>query len=427
MGKTPTRKAKGLTDKRKSIVETPVNTRKEVLTRSGRRTRASSKEILDVNEPLINSGKRTRASGKVDSAETLNENEPLIKRARRSQVDTPKVLAKTDYEETSDENEVSFRAKRVETDTPKAANNTPKASVKTPKDSANTPETAANTPKAGASTPTTASSTPKTAASTPNTAANIPKAATKTPKAAAKTPKTAAKTPKNVVKTTKAPPMNTHKALVETPSASNDTLETSIDKGTILKDICVYVDVQAKNEDRSDVVVKKVLTLGAKVSKSLGKQCSHMVFKEGNLTTYNKAKSLGLFIVSVNWVEACEKENKVVDEKLYPTMNKEKYEKEVLPGVTPKLTRRRSLQPKTDEEFSKQIDAKLSRRSSANNSKISEESSAETSKETGTNQGVGSEATISKVGSRKRKMSKSQPKVNAFLHGQSVAMKKWFS
>ena len=96
--------------------------------------------------------------------------------------------------------------------------------------------------------------------------------------------------------------MNTHKALVETPSASNDTLETSIDKGTILKDICVYVDVQAKNEDRSDVVVKKVLTLGAKVSKSLGKQCSHMVFKEGNLTTYNKAKSLGLFIVSVNWV-----------------------------------------------------------------------------------------------------------------------------
>jgi microcephalin len=174
--------------------------------------------------------------------------------------------------------------------------------------------------------------------------------------------------------------MNTHKALVQTPSASNDTLETSIDKATILKDICVYVDVQAKNEDRSDVVVKKVLTLGAKVSKSLGKQCSHMVFKEGNLTTYNKAKSLGLFIVSVNWVEACEKENKVVDENLYPTMNKEKYEKEVLPGVTPKLTRRRSLQPKTDEEFSKQIDAKLSRRSSANNSKISEESSAETSK-----------------------------------------------
>ena len=78
--------------------------------------------------------------------------------------------------------------------------------------------------------------------------------------------------------------MNTHKALVQTPSASNDTLETSIDKATILKDICVYVDVQAKNEDRSDVVVKKVLTLGAKVSKSLGKQCSHMVFKEGNLT-----------------------------------------------------------------------------------------------------------------------------------------------
>merc|ERR1712172_381056 len=65
--KTPTRKAKGPINKPKAIVETPVNTRKEVLTRSGRRTRASSKEILDENEPLINSGKRTRTSGKVDS------------------------------------------------------------------------------------------------------------------------------------------------------------------------------------------------------------------------------------------------------------------------------------------------------------------------------------------------------------------------
>ena len=305
----------------------------------------------------------------LDSEETLNENEPLVKRARRSQVDTPKALAKTDSDETLDENEVSFRVKRVENDTPKASIKTAKAVAKSPKAAAITPKTAANTPK-------TAANTPKAATNTPKTAANIPKAATNTPKTAAKTPKTAVKTTKGPTNT----PMNTHKALVQTPSASNDTIETSFDKATILKDICVYVDVQAKNEDRSDVVVKKVLTLGAKVSKSLGKQCSHMVFKEGNLTTYNKAKSLGLFIVSVNWVEACEKENKVVDENLYPTMNKEKYEKEVLPGVTPKLTRRRSLQPKTDEEFSKQIDAKLSRRSSANNSKISEESSAETSK-----------------------------------------------
>ena len=319
----------------------------------------------------------------LDSEETLNENEPLVKRARRSQVDTPKALAKTDSDETLDENEVSFRVKRVENDTPKASIKTAKAVSKSPKAAANTPKAAANIPKTAANTPKTAANTPKTAANTPKAATNTPKTAANIPKAATNTPKTAAKTPKTTAKTTKGPtntPMNTHKALVQTPSASNDTLETSIDKATILKDICVYVDVQAKNEDRSDVVVKKVLTLGAKVSKSLGKQCSHMVFKEGNLTTYNKAKSLGLFIVSVNWVEACEKENKVVDENLYPTMNKEKYEKEVLPGVTPKLTRRRSLQPKTDEEFSKQIDAKLSRRSSANNSKISEESSDETSK-----------------------------------------------
>ena len=127
-------------------------------------------------------------------------------------------------------------------------------------------------------------------------------------------------------------PMKTQELLVHTPSASNGTLKTSIDKATVLKDICVYVEVQAMNldhsvvVDRSDVVVKEVLTLEAKVSKSLGKQCTHMVFFDGNLATYNKAKSLGVFIVSVNWIQACKEQQKLVDEKLYPPRSKQEYE-----------------------------------------------------------------------------------------------------
>lgn len=135
---------------------------------------------------------------------------------------------------------------------------------------------------------------------------------------------------------------------------------------TILQNVCAYVDVQGKNEDRSDVVIKKLSALGAKVSTSLGKKCTHVVFKEGSLTTYNKAKTLGTFIVSANWVEACEKQKKIVPENMYPTMNKDKYEKEELPGVTPKLRKTRSLQPKSDQEFSKQIDAKISKKKMTN-------------------------------------------------------------
>ena len=47
---------------------------------------------------------------------------------------------------------------------------------------------------------------------------------------------------------------------------------------------------------------------------------------DGNLATYNKAKSLGVFIVSVNWIQACKEQQKLVDEKLYPPRSKQEYE-----------------------------------------------------------------------------------------------------
>ena len=71
--------------------------------------------------------------------------------------------------------------------------------------------------------------------------------------------------------------------------SDESTLNRSI--STILEKVCAYVDVQGKNEDRSDVVIKKLSALGARINKSLGKQCTHMVFKEGSLTTYKKAKN----------------------------------------------------------------------------------------------------------------------------------------
>ena len=88
--------------------------------------------------------------------------------------------------------------------------------------------------------------------------------------------------------------------------------DEKIDKSKILNGVCAYVDVMARNENRSDVVIKKILAIGAKSAKSIGKQTTHLIFKEGSAANYNKAKSLGVHIVSVNWVEACEKEKKIV-------------------------------------------------------------------------------------------------------------------
>ena len=76
---------------------------------------------------------------------------------------------------------------------------------------------------------------------------------------------------------------------------------------------------------------------------------------------------MGVFIVSVSWVDACKKEAKKLDEANYPPMNFEKYES---PGLFPKLRKGKSLQPKSDEEFSKQIDAKISKKKMVNSKGI---------------------------------------------------------
>ena len=128
--------------------------------------------------------------------------------------------------------------------------------------------------------------------------------------------------------------------------------------GKILENVCAYVEVRSKNENRSDVVIDQLLALGASVVPRIGTKCTHVVFKEGSLATYNKAKKLGLFIVSVNWIEACKNAKTLVSESLYPTMNQDKYDS---PGLFPRLRKTKSLQPKTDEEFSKIIEAKAKR------------------------------------------------------------------
>ena len=126
----------------------------------------------------------------------------------------------------------------------------------------------------------------------------------------------------------------------------------------ILEGVRAYVEVRSKNENRSDVVINQLIALGGIVEPKLGNKCTHIIFKEGSLTTYTKAKKLGIFIVSASWLDACRKENRIVSENLFPPMNQEKYDS---PGMFPKLRKGKSLQPKTDEEFAKLIEAKTKR------------------------------------------------------------------
>ncbi len=139
----------------------------------------------------------------------------------------------------------------------------------------------------------------------------------------------------------------------------DDTVELEVNENEILKDVRAFVEVRSKNENRSDVVITQLTAMGASIMSKIGPKCTHVIFKEGSLATYNRAKKqAGLFIVSVNWIDACKKNKAKVDESLYPPMNQEKYDS---PGLFPRLRKTKSLQPKSDEEFAKIIEAKAQR------------------------------------------------------------------
>lgn len=53
---------------------------------------------------------------------------------------------------------------------------------------------------------------------------------------------------------------------------------------------------------------------------------THVVFKDGLRTTYNKAKGWNIPIVSVRWVEACRKHLVLMDPKEYTIQNVDIYE-----------------------------------------------------------------------------------------------------
>lgn len=51
-----------------------------------------------------------------------------------------------------------------------------------------------------------------------------------------------------------------------------------------------------------------------------------MIFKDGLMSTYNKAKQWNIPVVSLLWVEACKRHLCIVDPKSYPITNIDQYE-----------------------------------------------------------------------------------------------------
>uniref|UniRef100_A0A663N2U0 Microcephalin 1 n=1 Tax=Athene cunicularia TaxID=194338 RepID=A0A663N2U0_ATHCN len=100
---------------------------------------------------------------------------------------------------------------------------------------------------------------------------------------------------------------------------------------------------------------QQLLDMGAKVSKTLNKHVTHVVFKDGHLATWRKAQKMGVKIVSVLWVEKCRETGVHVDESLFPAVDTN----EGLPLLSKK---HKCMQPKDFVEKTPENDRKLQRR-----------------------------------------------------------------
>ncbi|NWW16741.1 MCPH1 protein, partial [Falcunculus frontatus] len=121
--------------------------------------------------------------------------------------------------------------------------------------------------------------------------------------------------------------------------------------------ISAFVEVWSSNrtENYSKTFEQQLLDMGAKVSKTLNKHVTHVVFKDGRLTTWKKAQKMGVKIVSVLWVEKCRETGVHVDETLFPAVDTNE-------GFLLPIKKHKCMQPKDYVEKTPENNRKLQRR-----------------------------------------------------------------
>ncbi|XP_071466734.1 microcephalin isoform X4 [Marmota flaviventris] len=128
--------------------------------------------------------------------------------------------------------------------------------------------------------------------------------------------------------------------------------------GAFLKDVVAYVEVWSSSgtENYSKTFTNQLLDMGAKVSKTFNKQVTHVVFKDGYQSTWDKAQKMGAKLVSVLWVEKCRTAGARVEESLFPATNTN----ELLPCLMRR--KRKCMQPKDFIPKTPENDKRLQRK-----------------------------------------------------------------
>ena len=87
-----------------------------------------------------------------------------------------------------------------------------------------------------------------------------------------------------------------------------------------------YVDVRTGSDNRSKSIANEMERMGAVILAHFSKKVTHVIFKDGSKPVYDKAKSLGIPILSYLWVVQCKEHGSMVPTKEFPTINTQDYD-----------------------------------------------------------------------------------------------------
>lgn len=110
----------------------------------------------------------------------------------------------------------------------------------------------------------------------------------------------------------------------------------------IFQDCKVYVEVRSGDDNRSAGIKNRLLRDGINVNEKLYKDTTHVIFKDGLLSTYKNAIKLGIPVTTVLWIDACKTHKRLVDASKFKISNLDRYEH---PELYPRLRRQKSMQP----------------------------------------------------------------------------------
>ncbi|CAG9864508.1 unnamed protein product [Phyllotreta striolata] len=88
----------------------------------------------------------------------------------------------------------------------------------------------------------------------------------------------------------------------------------------ILEGVIAFVEVKTGENDRSKGIKFVLESMGATIRDRFLKDVTHVIYKEGSVSTYQKAKFIGAKLVSVLWVEACKVNGRKASENDYPAI-----------------------------------------------------------------------------------------------------------